>query len=103
MKSYPKIDVLGEVIKTRAYGEPPSAKLRIGDQHETGSYSVRCCPNCASKGEECDWSPAWSGEKGVHKSFKYEKGFGFGLKLEREECPECVRKNQSINQTKPTL
>ena len=46
MKSYPKIDVLGEVIKTRAYGEPPSAKLRIGDQHETGSYSVRCCPKC---------------------------------------------------------
>jgi len=89
MKTMPKIDLVGENIRSRAYGEWSVATLRIGDQYENGDFPVKHCAVCESKGEKSDWSPAQSKEKGVRKSYKYRKGWGFGLRLKREVCPEC--------------
>jgi len=164
MKSYPKIDVLGEVIKSGGYGQLQSAKLRIGDQYEAGLYSVKHCPKCGKFYDKfgkyehftttgvdkiiCRWCIAGveyvpekprTYKKRIEKPKKIiedltGRRFGFwdvlrsgsdykyvakckcGLVKEvsryllltntSRACHKCkaeLKKNQSINQTKPTL
>jgi len=83
MKSYPKIDTyLGEMwtdVVTRA-GDIYGCKIE---------FAVKQCPDCGES-----WQPISARNTGDESYKSYGKGFGFGLRLERETCPECKEKTK---------
>jgi len=85
MKTYPKIDTYrGEAwtdVVTR-WGDIFGCKIE---------FAVKCCPGCGES-----WQPIGTRNKGHKKYDKFGKGWGFGLGLRKEVCPECEEKRSEI-------
>ena len=53
--------------------------------HYTGSFKICRCPECGFD---------WDNRGKTGRFYKYEKGWGFGLQLDKKVCPRCEEKRK---------